>query len=51
MDTGNRGIQRNLENALNQEISINLNKKEDLLNDFKNLQREIDPNVLKQPEF
>jgi hypothetical protein len=37
MDTGDRSVQRNLENALNLEVSINVGKKQDLLKDYKNL--------------
>lgn len=51
IDTGDRSVQRNLQNVLNQELSIKYGKKNELIGDYKTYKNELDPLVLMQPEF
>ena len=52
VDSGNTSVSRNLERILNSEVSIHTPKpKESMLNNYKNLPREIDPLFLAQPSF
>lgn len=50
METGDQSLIRNLEALLNTEISLKSSKTQ-LLGDYQNLPREIDPVILSQPGF
>ena len=48
----NSNLIRNLESMLNSEVSVHTTKSNDsFLNNYKNLTREIDPQLLSQPKF
>ena len=52
VETGNTHITRNLERMLNSEVSIHTPlPKKSMLNNYKDLPREIDPLFLAQPSF
>jgi hypothetical protein len=51
VQNGNRNALGTLERVLNSEVSVRTTKQNDLLNQYKEVNHEIDQNVLAQPAF
>ena len=51
VQNGDRNAINSLEKVLNSEVSLRTPKQNELLNEYKEISHELDPNVLAQPSF